>query len=74
MRLRGLESIFSRKWRKRWGLEFGSECDGNGSVNEHVMTKQNCTEVEHVKTRLLSSSIAELLDSSILNASSNCYL
>ena len=39
-------------WGKQWSPETGPEpeCSGSAGVSEHVMTKQDYTKVEHVKT------------------------
>ena len=42
------------------GSEFATACGSPASVSDHVLTKQNYTKIEHVKTGFFISSFARI--------------
>ena len=53
------EQSFLQSVGNRWGLEFVLERGGPASFKENVMTRQDYTKVEHVKTCNLRSRFAK---------------
>ena len=55
----GRSFVFSTFCLWWWGFEFAPARGSSVSVGDHVMTSQDYIKVEHVRTRLLSSSLAK---------------